>query len=210
MLMKYDGGNAMTPSTTDNAQAELVREIDAIEQQIAALKLKAAEAKRKLPTLPVKDYTLAYAGSGVKVKLSELFQDKSDLIVIHNMGRKCAYCTLWADGFAGVYKHLSSRCAFVLATPDEPVVAAAFAAARHWTFPIVSLSGSSFGRDLGFQRENGGVIPGASAYHKGIDGHIQRTNQAAEFGPGDNFCAVWHLLDLLKDGAAGWEPKYHY
>jgi predicted dithiol-disulfide oxidoreductase (DUF899 family) len=199
----------MAPTATDSTQA-LVREIDGIEQQIAALKMKAAEARRKLPSTPVKDYTLAYAGSGVKVKLSELFGDKQDLIVIHNMGRKCAYCTLWADGFAGVYKHLSSRCAFVLATPDEPIVAAAFAAARHWTFPIVSIAGSPMGKDLGFQKENGGVIPGASGYSRGLDGGISRNSVAAEFGPGDNFCAVWHLFDLLKDGASGWEPKYHY
>lgn len=198
----------MTP--VQSPSAELLSEIDAIEQQIAALKLKAADARRKLTPTPVQDYTLAYAGSGVKVKLSDLFADKQDLIVVHNMGRKCAYCTLWADGFAGLYKHLSSRCAFVVATPDEPVVAAAFAAARHWTFPVVSIAASSFGREMGFQRENGGVIPGASAYSKNVDGLIVRTSTSAEFGPGDNFCPVWHLLDLLKDGANGWEPKYHY
>lgn len=197
-------------TATTAAQSELVREIDALEQQIAALKIKSAEAKRRLEPAPVKDYALAMAGSGVRVRLSDLFGDKQDLIVIHNMGRKCAYCTLWADGFAGLYKHLSSRCAFVLATPDEPVVAAAFAAARHWTFPIVSISASPFGREMGFQRENGGVIPGASAYSKGEDGRIVRTSVAAEFGPGDSFCPVWHLFEMLKDGANGWEPKYHY
>jgi predicted dithiol-disulfide oxidoreductase (DUF899 family) len=200
----------MASTATDSAQSSLTRELQDIEQQIAALKLKAADARRRLEPTPVSDYTLAYAGSGVRVKLSELFGDRQDLIVIHNMGRKCAYCTLWADGFAGVYKHLSSRCAFVLATPDEPVVAAAFAAARHWTFPIVSISASPFGREMGFQRENGGVLPGASAFSKGPDAKIVRTSTAAEFGPGDNFCPVWHLLDLLKDGANGWEPKYHY
>lgn len=193
-----------------STQSDIVREIDALEQQIAALKLKSAEAKRRLEPTPVKDYSLAMAGSGVGVKLSELFGDKQDLIVIHNMGRKCAYCTLWADGFAGLYKHLANRCAFVLATPDEPVVAAAFAASRHWTFPIVSISASPMGRDLGFQRDNGGVSPGASAYSKDSSGTITRTSVAAEFGPGDAFCPVWHLFDLLKDGANGWEPKYHY
>jgi hypothetical protein len=32
----------------------------------------------------------------------------------------------------------------------------------------------------------------------------------APFGPGDAFCPTWHVLDLLADGAAGWEPKYKY
>lgn len=199
----------MTP-TSMSETAALLGEIDEVEQQIAALKTRAADLRRQVRPTPVKDHTLAYAGSGVKVRLSELFGDKSDLIVIHNMGRKCAYCTLWADGFAGVYNHLASRCAFVLATPDEPVVAAAFAASRHWTFPIVSIAGSGFGREMGFQRENGGVIPGASAYSRDGAGQITRHGVAAEFGPGDNFCPMWHLLGLLKDGANGWEPKYHY
>ena len=200
----------MSPTSTISSQVEIIREVDAIEQQIAALKLKAAEARRRIEPTPVKDYPLAYAGTGVRVMLSELFGEKTDLIVIHNMGRKCAYCTLWADGFSGVYRHLANRCAFVLATPDEPIIAAAFAGARHWTFPVVSLAGSQFGRDMGFQRDNGSVTPGASAYTKSPDGKILRTGAAAEFGPGDNFCPIWHFLDLLKDGPNGWEPKYHY
>lgn len=32
--------------------------------------------------------------------LSALFGERDELIVIHNMGSKCAYCTLWADGLA--------------------------------------------------------------------------------------------------------------
>ena len=28
--------------------------------------------------------------------------------------------------------------------------------------------------------------------------------------PHDDFCALWHLFDLLADGSAGWKPKYSY
>ena len=27
------------------------------------------------------------------------------------------------------------------------------------------------------------------------------------FEPGDDFCALWHLFDLLPEGAAGWQPE---
>lgn len=186
------------------------QEADAISQEIAALKLKLAEARRKIPAQRVSDYTFASCPTGAPITLAQLFGTKRDLIVIHNMGRKCSYCTLWADGFAGVYKHLADRCSFVLSSPDEPAIAGAFASERAWPFPVVSIRGTSFGKDMGFENAGGGVKPGASAFHKDASGFITCTAPSAEFGPGDDFCGVWHLLGLLKDGAGGWEPKFHY
>jgi predicted dithiol-disulfide oxidoreductase (DUF899 family) len=48
-----------------------------------------------------------------------------------------------------------------------------------------------------------------SAFHRNDDGTVVRTGKAI-FGPGDDFCALWHLLDLLPGGPKGWEPKYKY
>ena len=33
-----------------------------------------------------------------KIKLSQLFGTKKDLILVHNMGKSCPYCTMWAEG----------------------------------------------------------------------------------------------------------------
>jgi hypothetical protein len=30
------------------------------------------------------------------------------------------------------------------------------------------------------------------------------------FQPRDDFCAIWHLFDLLPQGANGWQPQYTY
>jgi len=30
------------------------------------------------------------------------------------------------------------------------------------------------------------------------------------FSPGDDFCNVWHLFDLIAEGASGWLPKFGY
>jgi hypothetical protein len=30
------------------------------------------------------------------------------------------------------------------------------------------------------------------------------------FTHGEDFCSVWHLFDLLPEGAAGWQPKFSY
>jgi hypothetical protein len=32
----------------------------------------------------------------------------------------------------------------------------------------------------------------------------------ATFGPGDDFCSVWHLLEQFKDGANKWQPQFDY
>jgi predicted dithiol-disulfide oxidoreductase (DUF899 family) len=125
------------------------------------------------------------------------------------MGQKCVYCTLWADGLNGLARHLEGRAAFVVSSPDDPATQGAFAASRGWTFRMVSVKGSSFARDMGFEPEAGKYWPGVSAFHKSEDGTITRTGSAS-FGPGDEFCAVWPLLELLKDGADGWKPKYRY
>src|SRR5215831_3379847 len=75
-------------------------------RQIRELRQNMRDVQAAVEPEPVKDYTFRRAGGG-SVRLSELFGDKTDLFVIHNMGQSCPYCTLWADGFNGAYAHLS-------------------------------------------------------------------------------------------------------
>jgi predicted dithiol-disulfide oxidoreductase (DUF899 family) len=150
------------------------------------------------------------------VRLSQLFGDKRDLFVIHNMGAGCAYCTMWADGFNGVYDHLADRAAFVLSTPNTPQVQKQFAKSRGWRFPMVSHQGTSFAADMGFLRPGfdtladtlGGWYPGLTVFRKD-DERVLRVSDA-DLGPYDDFCSVRHFLDLLPEGPAGWEPKFRY
>lgn len=184
-------------------------EIREIMNQMEALNVKLGEARRRAAApQAVPDYEFR-RGDGSPVRLSELFAGKRDLLVVHNMGKRCAYCTMWADGFNGLRRHLEDRCAFVLASPDEPEVMRDFARGRGWGFRMVSVAGSPFSKDAGFEPEPGHVWPGVSSFHRREDGSIERIS-SAQFGPGDAFCAVWPLFDLLKDGAAGWEAKFAY
>lgn len=184
-------------------------EIRALEEKIVKEKERLAELRRSLPPRTIADYELLGQG-GRSVRLSDLFGDKSDLILIHNMGTGCTYCTLWADGLNGVLDHLQDRAAVALISPDAPNVQANFAASRGWQFPLVSASGSSINRDLGMVGSDGeSAYPGVSTFRRDPDGSLHLIAQAT-FGPGDDFCSVWPLLDLLADGANGWEPKYRY
>jgi predicted dithiol-disulfide oxidoreductase (DUF899 family) len=183
-------------------------DITQLEEQIAALKKQLTENRRRAPREPVSDYNLTDA-RGKTVKLSQLFGNKCDLLIIHNMGVKCPYCTLWADGFTGFTKHLENRAGFALTSPDDHKLMARFAADRKWNFRVFSHKGSTFAHDMGYEPEPGKVWPGVSAFHREPDGSIVRTGHAS-FGPGDDFCALWSMLDLLQGGPAGWEPKYRY
>lgn len=181
-------------------------ELKQLEAEMALLRQRINEARRRDGAISaVRDYELR-AVDGATVRLSELFDSKRDLIVVHNMGRKCPYCTLWADGFIGFSKHLNDRASFVLCSADEPAIAKAFAASRGWPFRVVSGHGSPFAHDMGFEPEPGEVWPGVSTFHLAADGTISRI-AAAGFGPGDSFCSIWHMFDLLKDGPGNWEPR---
>lgn len=188
--------------------------ITSVEEELAAAyrELEAAQekyraARAKVPPEVVRDYTLTGPG-GVPVTLSSLFGERTELMVIHNMGKGCEYCTLWADGFNGVYQHLRDRAPFVVISPDAPEVQAAFAASRGWQFPMMSSMGTTFRADMGFENEEG-TMPGVSTFRKNADGTITHTAKDM-LGPGDDYCAVWHLFDLLPDGVNGWEPKFTY
>jgi predicted dithiol-disulfide oxidoreductase (DUF899 family) len=184
------------------------REIDELTRQIEALKAQLSEARRRRPQEPVADHAL-FGADGVPVNLSALFGEKDDLIVVHNMGRGCAYCTMWADGFNGEVAHLENRAAFVVVSPDEPAVQAEFAASREWRFRMISAAGSEFNHAMGFEEKPGEYMPGFSAFRRLPDGSIVRTGRDF-FGPGDDYCAPWRMFDLLDGGAGEWEPKYRY
>jgi predicted dithiol-disulfide oxidoreductase (DUF899 family) len=142
------------------------------------------------------------------VRLSQLFGDKDTLFVIHNMGKSCPACTMWADGYNGVLQHLENRAAFIVTSPDDPAAQAAFAASRGWRFRMVSHQGTDFAADMGYRSENGGWLPGVSVFRKEA-GRVLRVSDQ-QLGPGDDLCSVWHFFDMTPEGSDGWRPKFSY
>ena len=102
---------------------------------------------------------------------------------------------------------------FVVVSPDSPAAQQDFAKKRGWQFIMYSAEGTTFTMDMGFQTEGGefmsGFQPGVSVLHKNEDGTIVRVSKDA-FGPGDLYCGVWHLFNLLPDGWGDWGPKFDY
>jgi predicted dithiol-disulfide oxidoreductase (DUF899 family) len=175
-----------------------------LNQQILDLKRKLAEIRMAQAPEPVRNYTFDTA-DGPKTLL-ELFGDKEDLLLIHNMGKSCVYCTLWADGMNGHADHYQSRAAFVICSPDSVDVQAQFAMSRGWKFRMVSDSDHAFTTDMGYYFD-GGFYPGASGFRREGD-QIFRTGTTM-LGPGDDFCPIWSMMELVG-GDKGWEPKFNY
>ncbi|HEV2678571.1 MAG TPA: DUF899 family protein [Aliidongia sp.] len=173
--------------------------------QIAEIREKIRVARSAIEPEDVQDYVFATPEG--PVSLSALFGDKDTLFVVHNMGTGCANCTMWADGFSGVFPHLRDRAAFVVSSPDAPDRQQRFAADRGWRFPMVSTQGTTFAEDMGYRSENG-PLPGLSVF-KRQSGRMVRVADSA-FDRADDFCPVWHLFDLLPESDAGWRPKNSY
>lgn len=184
---------------------DTVVQLNDYRQQIAAIRSEMRGLQAAIEPEEVPDYRFATPQG--EVALSELFGDKPDLFVIHNMGRGCPYCTMWADGFNGVLAHLENRAAFVIATPDAPAAQTEFARSRGWNFRMVSHAGSSFAADMGYRGEQG-FQPGVSVFRK-EGGRILRVSDTG-LGPRDDFCAVWHFFDMLPAGPDGWHAKFAY
>jgi predicted dithiol-disulfide oxidoreductase (DUF899 family) len=178
----------------------------AYRDQITELRQKMRAAQASIEPEPVRDYEFA-TPTGPQ-RLSQLFGARPDLFVIHNMGRSCPHCTLWADGFNGIYPHVADRAAFVITSPDPPDVQRSFAASRGWRFPMVSHQGTGFAADMGYRSESGGWLPGVSVFRRKAD-QILRVADTG-FQPSDDFCALWHLFDLLPEGVADWQAKFSY
>lgn len=185
-------------------------EIRALEQQIAALTKQLNGLRQKqVEATEVPNYTFdTVLGS---TDLKSLFCGKKVLFAIHNMGQCCRYCTLWSDGLNGFLPHLEDKFAVVLLSKDAPEIQQRFAHSRGWRFRLASHGGGAY---LVEQSVTPGEInmPGLVCYLLEGDKIIRKNS--TEFGPGDAFCGLWHMISLAgygdDEGPGNWTPQYSY
>ena len=185
----------------DNQQAR----INALEAQIMKLTGELQALRKTSGGNEVRNYT--FATDAGETDLLSLFGDHDTLLVIHNMGQGCRYCTLWADGFNGLVPHLESALALVLVSKDSPELQRQFANSRGWRFRLASHGGGDYIREQTVLPGEDNM-PGAVVYER--EGNIIRRKNACVFGPGDLYCAMWSLLGLAGIGAADWTPQFNY
>jgi predicted dithiol-disulfide oxidoreductase (DUF899 family) len=180
-------------------------EIQNLEKQIYEMSTRLGKLRRENQPVPIENYTLKDLDGDVTIL--DLFGGKETMFVIHNMGQGCRYCTLWADGINAFLPHLEDQFSVVLMSKDAPEVQRQFANARGWRFRMASHGKSPyFGEQTG-QGENKNN-PGLVCYVR--KGEKIFKKNTAEFGPGDQFCSLWHFLSLAGVGTEDWTPQYNY
>ena len=180
-------------------------EIIDLEQKIAELTQDLNVLRKAIPGEAVPDYTFTTLTGDVS--LLELFGDKNRLLMIHNMGQGCRYCTLWGDGFNGLLPHLESVLSTVLVSKDTPDIQQRFANARGWRFRMASHGGGDYIREQAALPDTNNM-PGAVVYER--DGNTIYRKNACVFGPGDLYCSMWSLLGLAGLGEQEWTPQFNY
>jgi predicted dithiol-disulfide oxidoreductase (DUF899 family) len=180
----------------------------AFRQEIGEIRRRMQALQAELEPQPVGDYT--FENVERSVSLAELFGTRRELFVIHNMGIRCANCTVWADGYNGVYTHIASRAGFAVIGPDAPAVQLEFARGRGWRFPFLSHRDTTFAADMGYRAENGGFLPGLSVFRKQGDGIVRIGDSGAQ--PGCDFSPVCRLFEFLPGGSteSDWRARHHY
>lgn len=180
-------------------------QIRALEMEIFELGTKLHQMRKDAPAEEVPDYPLQMLDG--TTSLRELFGQHDKLLVIHNMGQGCRYCTLWADGINAFLPHLESTLSVVLVSKDDPVLQRRFANSRGWRFRMASHGGGDYIREQTTQPGQGNV-PGVVCYGREGDKVVKLAS--SNFGPGDQFCAIWPLLSLAGIGLEAWTPQFNY
>ncbi len=180
-------------------------EIIEVENQIFELTKRLAELRAGNPGNEVKNYSFDTLNG--QTTLLDLFGDQNKLLVIHNMGQGCHYCTLWGDGLNGFIPHIESAMALALVSKDEPELQRRFANSRGWRFHLASHGGGEYIQEQSV-KEGAENMPGAVVYER-RDERIFRKNSCI-FGPGDLYCSFWPFMAMAGMTEANWTPQFKY
>ncbi len=180
-------------------------EIIKLESQINELTVKLNQLRGKNEGTEINNYDFETLNGSTT--LLDLFGKQNKLLLIHNMGQGCRYCTLWADGLNGFVPHLESTMALALVSKDAPDVQRRFANSRGWRFNMASHGGGEYIQEQTVM-EGSDNMPGAVVYERKGDA-IYRKNSCI-FGPGDLYCPMWILLGMAGLGENDWTPQFKY
>jgi hypothetical protein len=144
------------------------------------------------------------------VKLSQLFGEKRDLFVIHNMGTAATAATMWADGFNGFYPHISDRAVLRGHQPGCAGGAGGICSLARLGVSDGEHEGQrSFSADMGFANATGRPMPGVSAFQK-QDGTGHARVCFAGFDDAASSARRGGCSIFCPKGVDGWRPQRNY
>ena len=176
-----------------------------------------AAERRRLPRVRI-EKAYAFEGPGGEVKLPDLFEGRSQLLLYHfmfgpNQDVGCDGCSMFVDQI-GHLAHLHARDTSFAAVSRAPIEKiAAYKERMGWTFPWVSSFRSDFNADFGVGPETpqegvyqDGETFGLSVFLRDGD-EVYRTYFTTSRGV-EALGSVWTLLDLTPLGRQeDWEDS---
>ena len=192
------------------------------EKEFTQLRDQLSKERRQLPWEKV-DKKYVFDSPNGKQTLSDLFAEKSQLIVYHFMygpgwAEGCKSCSFLADHFNPSVIHLQHRDVTMVAVSKAPLKELeVFKKRMGWKFPWVSSFDNNFNRDyhvsFGQEEIDGGKTfynykymkfpsteaPGASVFYKDGNGDIFHTYSVYQRGL-DMFITAYHYLDIVPKG----------
>ena len=197
-----------------------------------------AERRRALPAggLAPDDYEFqewdADSGSARRIRMSELFADGKDTLMLysfmivkpeqglHFVG-PCPSCTSIIDSIDGALPHITQRINFAVVAKPPIKRFHEHGESRGWRHArLLSSAENNYNRDYGAEDADGNQWPLATVFTK-RGGRIRHTWSSELFFAGsdpgegprhvDFMWPIWSVLDRTPDGrGSDWEPKLAY
>ena len=192
------------------------------EKELTRMRDRLSRERRELPWVLV-DKQYIFDGPDGKRSLSDLFDNRSQLLVYHFMfgpdwEEGCKSCSFWADNYNDVIVHLNHRDVTFLTVSRAPLdKLQTYRKRMGWDFKWVSSLNNDFNWDfhVSFSPEvveKGEMYynyrkvrfpseeaPGISVFHKDQDGNVYHTYSCYSRGL-DMLNGAYHYLDLTPKG----------
>jgi len=200
------------------------RRLLAKEKDFLRLRDELSRERRELPwELVEKEYT--FEGEHGTRTLSELFDDRGQLVVYHAMfnpdtagpnttwtaDAPCMSCSFWMDNFNGVTVHLNHRDITMVAISRARYPAiAAYRKRMGWSFPWCSAAGSDFNFDYGVSFTEEELAVGQVNYNYRATSFPMSEAPGASVFRKDGEGRVFHTYSTYGRGLDMVNVAYHY
>ena len=203
-----------------DAEIQLRRNVEAV-----------ARKRRDLPLggKLAEDYVFDEAGesSARKVRLSELFADNKDTLIIYSymygpqMAQPCVMCTSIIDGLNGQAPHVTQRVDLAVVAKSPIARIMEFANGRGWrNLRLLSSADNTYNQDYHAESAEGDQLPALNVFVRrdGAIHHFYNTELLyAPCEPGqdgrhvDLIWPLWNLFDFTPEGRGEkWYPRLSY
>lgn len=220
------GGNRFPGETESYRQAR--NELLKAEAELRGKAEDVAALRRALPLGGTPDdYVFARVDDGEPVRLSELFADGKDTLLLYNFmygpdaEQACPACTSFLDAFDGIVPHLADRLNVAVVAKSAPERIHEHANVRGWrNLVLLSSNENSFNRDYLGEDEKGGQNPVMHVFVR-RDGEVRHFwSSELLFRPHeegmhprhiDMIWPLWNSFDLTPEGrGTDWFPRLSY